>query len=144
MNSMKTLVLMLSLTLLLFAACSDDNITTPETHELVGTWNADKFTTYWGSISKPDSTFVFTFVSDYRFTLTISDDYRWSAESLFLAESNNDLGGWWVDGDTLTLYGAGDGDEVYEYSLSGNKLTLTRSETTKGYTTFTVIEFTKQ
>ena len=144
MNSLKILGLMLSLTLSLFSACGDDTPTSPETHELVGTWKADKFTIYWGSISNPDFTFVYTFVNDLQFTLTISDDHRWAAESLSLAETKNDSGGWWVDGDTLTLYGAGDGDDVYEYSISGSKLTLTSSETVGGYTTFTVIEYTKQ
>ncbi|MCH8304750.1 MAG: lipocalin family protein [Candidatus Marinimicrobia bacterium] len=144
MNSLKILGLMLSLTLSLFSACGDDTPTAPETHELVGTWKADKFTVYRGSISNPDFTFVYTFVNDLQFTLTISADNRWSAESLSLVETKNDSGGWWADGDTLTLYGAGDGDDVYEYSISGNKLTLTSSETVDGYTTFTVIEYTKQ
>ena len=143
MNSLKILVLMLCLTLSLFSACGDDNPVAPEVHELVGTWKADVFTIYWGSISEPDSTFVFTFFSDFQFTLTISDDYTWSGESISITETIDDSGGWWVDGDTLTIYGAGD-DDVYEYSLSGNKLTLTRSETTRGYTTYTVLEYIKQ
>ena len=144
MNSLQILALILSATLFLFSACGDDNPTAPEPHELVATWEAVSFTIYSGSISDPDSTFVFKFRNDFLFTLTISDDNTWSAESLSIAESQKDSGGWWVNGDTLTLYGAGDGDEVYEYSLSGNMLTLTKSETTRGYTTFTVLEYTKQ
>ena len=144
MNSLKIFILILSLTLSLFSACGEDKITAPEIHELVGTWKADNFTIYWGSISNPDSTFVYTFVNDLQFTITISDDNRWSAEIKYPDETQTDSGGWWVDGDTLTMYGAGDGDDVYEYSISGNKLTLTSSETKGGYTTFTVIEYTKQ
>ncbi len=79
MNSLKILVSILSLTLSLFSACGDDNPIAPEIHELVGTWKADKFTIYWGSISNPDSTFVYTFVNDLQFTLIISTDNRWSA-----------------------------------------------------------------
>ena len=65
-------------------------------------------------------------------------------KAYLLLKQKNDSGGWWADGNRLTLYGAGDGDDVYEYSISGSKLTLTSSETAGGYTTFTVIEYTRQ
>jgi len=138
------LILMLSLSLLLFSTCGDDDPTGPATNELVGTWKFDKVTTYYGSISTPDSTEVFASSSDFQITLTIKADNTWSIAAVFFGVTDNSSGTWSVSGNKLTIKETGEPDETSEYSVSGNKLTITESVTIDSYTIFNVVEYTKQ
>ena len=72
------LILMLSLSLLMFAACGDDDPTGPEVDSIVGVWKAVTNTTLYGSLTSPDSTEVFTWTTNIHFTFTIKDDNTWS------------------------------------------------------------------
>lgn len=138
------LILMLSLTLLLFSAFSDNNDpTSPGANKLIGIWKLNTTSTFYGSLTDPDSSNVTTLGSDFSFTLTIKDKY-WTIEFISLGETESSSGTWSVSGNTITIKEKGEPDETSDYSISGNRLTITSSETIDGYTTFEVAEFTRQ
>lgn len=139
------LILMLSLTLLLFSAFSEDDAPTgPGANKLVGIWKLDKSTTFYGSLTDPDSSNVDDLGSDFSFTLTIKDDNTWTIDFIYLGDAKSSSGTWSVSGNKITIKVPGEPDETSEYSISGNKLTTTSGETIEGYTIFDVSEFTRQ
>ena len=138
------LVLMLSLTLLPFSAFSDDHYPTgPGANKLIGTWKLDTTTTFYGSLTNPDSSNATTLGSDFSFTLTIKDN-TWTIDFISLGETESSSGTWSVSGNKITVKEQGEPDETSDYSISGNRLTITSSETIDGYTTFEISEFTRQ
>ncbi len=138
------LILMLSLSLLLFSACGDDDPTGPEADSIVGVWKAETNTTSYGSLTNPDSTEVTTFGSDISFTLTISADNTWTAVFVGFGLTDSSSGTWSLSGNTLTIKEPGEPDSSSDFSISGNTLTLTSSETTDGYTIYEVAVFIRQ
>lgn len=127
---------------LLFFACSDDNPTSPEINQLIGSWKAGLHTTFYGSISTPDSLKVETFDSDNQFTITFNDDNTYSAVFVFFGDTESEAGTWSVNENKLTII-TSEGEAVGDYSISGNTLTLEFGETISGYTTFEVFVYTK-
>lgn len=148
MNKSKVLKLIIILVLTIFAVsgCSDDdNPTSAGSDRLIGVWKATTSTTSFGSISSPDSTKGFPFTDGViEFTLTIKFDHTWTAVFVVFAITNNSSGTWLSTGTTLTVKEAGESDDTFEYSISGNNLTLESSETIDGYTTFEVVEYTRE
>jgi len=139
-------ILMLSLSLLMFSACGDDDPTGPGVDSIVGVWKAETFTTSYGSLTSPDSTEVIPFGTDtdFQFTLTINDDNTWSSVFVVLGITESDSGTWSVSGNTITIKAPDEPDDTDEFSVSGDTLTLTSSETTDGYTTYNVTVLTRQ
>ena len=138
-------ILMLSLSLLMFSACGDDDPTGPGTNELVGIWNAETNTIFYGSISSPDSTEVETFGGDVQVILTFMNENTFTLNVVVFGETIvSDSGTWSVSGNKITFKAPGEPDDTDDFSISGNKLTLTDSETIDGYTTFDVTVWTKQ
>ena len=139
------LILMLSLTLSLFSVFSDDDDPTGQgVNRLIGIWKLDISTAFYGSLTDPDSSDVTTFGSDFSFTLTVKDDNTWTIDFVSLGETESSSGTWSVSKNKITIKEPGKPDETSDYSISGNKLTTTSSETIDGYTTFEVSEFTRQ
>ena len=139
------LILMLSLTLLMFSAFSDDDDPTgPGGKQLIGNWKLDISTTFYGSLTDPDSSNVTDLGSDFSFTLTIKDDNTWTIDFVYLGKAESSSGTWSVTGNKITTKEPGKPDETSYYSISGNKLTTTSSEIIDGYTTFEVAEFIRQ
>ncbi len=138
-------IILLSLIFLPFSAYSnDDDSTGSGDNQLIGVWKLYKSTTFYGSLTNPDSTNVTTFGSDFSFTLTIKDDNTWAIDFVSSGETASSSGTWSVSGNTITVKEQGEPDETSDYSISGNKLSITDSETIDGYTTFEVGEFTRQ
>ena len=138
------LIILISLTLLPFSVYSDDDYPIgPGADKLIGTWKLETSSTFYGSLTDPDSSNATTFGSDFSFTLTIKDNY-WTTDFVSLGETKSNSGTWSVSGNTITIKEQGEPDETSGYSISGNKLTITSSETIDGYTIFEVAEFTRQ
>lgn len=138
------LIILLSLTFLPFSAYSaDDDPTGSGDNKLIGIWKLYKSTTFYGSLTDPDSSNATTLGSDFSFTLTIKDN-TWTIDFISLGETESSSGTWSVSGNTITIKEPGEPDETSDYSISGNKLTVTSSETIDGYITFEVSEFIRQ
>ena len=137
-------ILMLSLSLLIFSACGDDDPTGPGVDSIVGVWKAVTSTTSYGSLTSPDSTEVTTFGTDIQFTLTINDDNTWSVVFVVFGITESDSGTWSVSGNTLTIKDPDEPDSTSDFSISGDTLTITSSETTDDYTIYDVTVFTRQ
>ena len=138
------LILILSLTFLLFSACSDDDPTGPGADSIVGVWKGVKNTVFYGSLTNPDSSNVEILTDDISFTLTIKDDNTYTVEFVFLGVTESISGTWSVSGNTITITEPGEPTVTSDYSISGNTLTITSSETIDGYTIFEVTTFTRQ
>ena len=137
-------ILMLSLSLLMFSACGDDDPTGPGVDSIVGVWKAVTNTTSYGSLTSPDSTEVITFGTDMQFTMTINDDNTWSSVVVVSGETQSDSGTWSFSGNTVTFKNPDEPESTFDFSTSGNTLTATSSETTDGYTVYDVTVFTRQ
>jgi len=139
------LIILLSLTFLPFSAySSDDNPTGPGANKLIGIWKLYRTTTFYASLTDPDSSNVTTLGSDFSFTLTIKDENTWTIDFVSLGETESSSGTWSVSGNTITIKEEGEPEESSDYSISGNKLTVTSSETIDGYTTIEVSVFIRQ
>lgn len=140
------LILMLFLTVAVFSGCSDDdNPASAGSDSLIGVWKATTSTISYGSESSPDSVDSFPFTAGtIEFTLTLKDDNTWTAVFVFLGESESSSGTWSVSGTTITVNEPGEETDTFEYSISGNNLTLKSSETIDGYTTYEVAVYARQ
>ena len=140
------LILMLSLSLLMFSACGDDDPTGPGVDSIVGVWKPLTSTIYYGSLTSPDSTDVSAsgIDNDIQFTLTINDDNTWSSVFVFLGITESDSGTWSVSGNTITIKAPDEPDSTDDFVVSGNTLTLTDSETIDGYTVYFQTVLTRQ
>ena len=112
--------------------------------KLIGTWMAGKITTSYGSLTNPDSTDQFTYDMYFQFTLSINVNNTWTAVSVDYDDTVNTSGTWSVSGSNITIKESVEPDLVFDFSISGNNLTLTSSETTTGYTTYEATLYTKQ
>ncbi len=138
------LIILLFLAFLPFSAYSDDDhLAAPGANKLTGIWKLYKSTTFYGSLTDPDSSNATTLGSDFSFTLSIKDN-TWTTDFVSLGKTESSSGTWSVSGNTITIKEQGEPDETSDYSISGNKLIITSSETIDGYTTFEVAEFTRQ
>ncbi len=142
-SAVQKLIIMLSFVSVLFFACSDDDPTGPGSNQLIGIWEADIHTTFYGSVSSPDSSKNEIFDSDNQFTLTFNDNNSYSAVFVVFGNTKIEEGTWSVNGNNLTIRGPDD-DATGNYSISGNQLTLEFGETFSDYTTFEVFVYTKQ
>ena len=127
---MKKTALLLSVGVLLFWSCEKES-TKPEVHELVGTWDAQTETHYWGSISNPDSTEVTTYsaaIATQTWTFEADDNYKVSI-TIFGVDFLTLEGTWSTSGDQLTTTVTFSGIEiqqVYTYDVDGDELTVTQ------------------
>ena len=137
------LILMLSLSLLMFSACGDDDPTGPGVDSIVGVWKPLTSTIYYGSLTSPDSTDVSAsgIDNDIQFTLTINDDNTWSTVFEGFGITESDSGTYSISGNTITISNS---DSTIDFVVLGNTLTFTSSKTTDGYTVYNVTVYTRQ
>ena len=139
------LIILLFLAFLPFSAYSnDDHPAAPEANKLIGIWKLYETTTFYGSLTDPDSSNATTLSSDFNFTLTIKDDNTWTIDFVSFGETESSSGTWSSSGNTITIKEEGEPEESSDYSISGNKLTVTSSETIDGITTIEVSVFIRQ
>lgn len=146
---MKNIVVMMLMALLLIWSCEKES-TKPEEHELVGTWNAQTETHYWGSISNPDSTDVTTYQSGLAtWTWKFESDDKFNYNMTLLGQDflSGD-GTWSTSGDQLTLnftvFGI-ETQEIYTYEIEGDELTVTQElDPAEDEGDWAIIVFSKQ
>lgn len=139
-QSLITLLLMVGM-IFLVASCEDKK--EDEQHELVGTWDWTKTMTYFGSLSAPDSTEEETPVAGvYELSGEFWDDNTYAITATISGSPQTETGTWSVSGNTITW--DNDPTDIDEYSISGNKLTMTSQSTVNSYTIWYVSEWTKK
>ncbi|UCH10540.1 MAG: hypothetical protein JSU61_01195 [Fidelibacterota bacterium] len=126
---MKNTSIPIILVLALLWSCEKES-TKSEEPDIVGTWEAQTETQYWGSISNPDSTDVTTYGSLATMTWTIESDHDFSSLIYVLGISFTMEGTWTTSGNQLTLNYTVMGidvTEVYTYEVESDELTITGS-----------------
>lgn len=143
------LILMLPLILLLFSTCHDDS-TGPGADSIVGVWKRDSVTLFVfkidsvilfvRSLTNPDSTVIVALSSD--FTVNIKADNTWTGRVV----GESDEGGTWSVGGNIITFTEADGGiaGTFEFSISGNTLTMTDSITVNENIVFQETTYTRQ
>ena len=141
--SLQRLLTVIAMSMFVFAACGDDPVSSGP-NDLIGTWIETLQTTYYGSLSSPDSTRVLTFNSDLGFTITFESDNTWTTASLIDDHIFTETGIWSATETTITWNPDGQ-EEVVDYEISGNKLSITSSFIVSShYTVYFIGVYTKQ
>lgn len=120
----------LLLAFVLLWSCGKES-TKPKESELIGTWNAETETHYWGSISNPDSTDMTTYVPGLvTMTWKFGSDNSFELKTTLFGTDFLTLEGTWsTSGDqltiTLTVLGI-ETEPIYTYTIVSDELTTTQ------------------
>ena len=144
--------------MVLLVGCGD-NILSPNDSRLIGTWDTQTTSYYWGSISNPDSTFTDQSLFDSDPGLQIgssgnSFSFRWifEASSDTLIEILGAMSmfrnrTWRTDGNKLIITNGFDNIEIiilFTYAIDDNQLSLTsKLDHTERFGDWKVIELLK-
>ena len=122
---MKKLVLIA----LLIVGCEKDTPTESSVHPLVGVWNVLEVTVTEGSVSQTT-----TLEGNNSATIIFGEDKTASITSTIDGETSVDSGTWSATGNFITVITTDEDTEIWNYSISGNILTLIIEEAEDGVT----------
>lgn len=140
---LRTFIIFLAITALFFIDCKKDESTEPEDSGLVGTWNLTKLTVVsegepmvlTGDIlSQMGAYWILKFKSDNTF----ESNYKLEAGPEY------ETGTWSASGNELSITFDSGGSETFDYTLSGNVLTVSWSDSEGGVEESLTGEFTRQ
>jgi len=129
------LIFIISLSVLFFVNCGDDNGNGPAEHELVGTWELTKITIIVSEVT----TTLTPELADMYMTLVVNADNTFSMTQTQEGVTETDTGTWdpseskavfTVEGETI----------IVDYTVTGNKVTLSYWQEGQNV----ILEFTKQ
>ena len=122
-----------------FAVNCDKSPTKPVEERIVGSWELTKLivTSSEGSMTLNLSELQ---LSGFSVTLNLTNDYTYTWTQTDAGETTVETGTWSVSGKSLTTVSSDGETTTFQFTLSGNKLTLKLSEGVESFT----FELTRQ
>lgn len=123
---------------LFFINCGDDNPAASAEESLVGTWVLTKMTA-----TSSEGTLTFT-PEQISVTVTIKSDHTYQATIIQQGITTTETGTWSISGNTVTFTDSDGESTAVTFTIEGNELTITFTETDNGEQVTIVQEFVRQ
>lgn len=123
--------------------CDDDKSPTSADNSIIGTWELTKLTIVTTTETTVIDESLLSAMGAY-WTLTIKSNNEFESDYNLEAGPENETGMYSTSGNTLTVNFDSGGSDTFNYTLDGNKLTLTWTEEDDGETENLTADFSRQ
>ncbi len=133
-----TVIVLFGFVALFSISCGDDNPVASEEESIVGTWVLTKMTATFSGVT-------LTIPADeMSITVTIKSDNTYQATIIEEGITTPETGTWSISGNTVTLTDSDGEITTATFTIEGNKLTISFTETEEGVVLTIVQEFVRQ
>lgn len=133
-----TVIVLFAFVALFSINCGDDNPAASAEESLAGTWVLTKMT-----VTSSGGTLTFT-SDQISITVTIKSDHTYQATIIEQGITTPETGTWSISGNTVTFTDSDGETTAATFTIEGNKLTITFTETENGEVITFVQEFVRQ